>query len=53
MLDVISQGQIINMLREYQKKKGASFVFISHNRTLCERVCDRIYGVDHGRVTEE
>ena len=53
MLDVISQGQIINMLREYQNKKGASFVFISHNRTLCEMVCDRIYDVEHGHVTEE
>lgn len=53
MLDVISQGQIINMLREYQSEKEASFVFISHNRTLCEMVCDRIYHVDHGSVTEE
>ena len=53
MLDVISQGQIINMLREYQREKGASFVFISHNRTLCEMVCDRIYRVEHGCVAQE
>lgn len=53
MLDVISQGQIINMLREYRDHRGASYVFISHNRTLCEMVCDRIYHVEHGMVTAE
>ena len=53
MLDVISQGQIINMLKEYQREREASFVFITHNRTLCEMVCDRVYDVDHGHVKEE
>lgn len=53
MLDVITQAQIIQMLREYQERSGASYVFITHNRTLCEKVCDRIYQVELGRAKEE
>lgn len=53
MLDVITQAQMIQMLREYQKQTGASYVLITHNRTLCEKVCDRIYDVENGRVTLE
>ena len=53
MLDVITQAQMIQMLREYQKKAGTSYVFITHNRTLCEEVCNRIYDVQNGIVTLE
>ena len=53
MLDVITQAQMIQMLREYQKKAGTSYVFITHNRTLCEEVCNRIYDVENGIVTLE
>ena len=53
MLDVITQAQIIQILREYQERSGASYVFITHNRTLCEKVCDRIYQIELGRAKEE
>lgn len=53
MLDVITQAQMIQMLREYQKKENTSYVFITHNRTLCENFCDRIYDVENGIVTLE
>ena len=53
MLDVITQAQMIQMLREYQEKAGTSYVFITHNRTLCEEVCNRIYDVENGIVTLE
>ena len=51
MLDVITQVQVINILKEYQRETGAGFLLVSHNRALCDQVCDRIYAVDKGRFT--
>ena len=53
MLDVITQAQMIGMLRDYQKETGASYLFITHNRSLCDRVCDRVYDVEQGNITLE
>ena len=41
MLDVISQAQIMNLLRTYQRRSGASFLLITHQRALVEAFCDR------------
>lgn len=53
MLDVISQVQIIRILKNYQKEHNAAYIFISHNRILCDMVCDRIYKVENGIFIEE
>lgn len=53
MLDVITQAQMVAMLRDYQKETGASYLFITHNRSLCDRVCDKVYDVEHGNITLE
>ena len=53
MLDVITQAQIMKMLREYQEQHGTSYLLISHSRPLCEQFCSRIYRVEEGIVTEE
>ncbi len=53
MLDVITQVQILNILKEYQKKHATSYLLISHNRILCEKTCDRIYNVENGLFTPE
>ncbi|MFT3876126.1 MAG: dipeptide/oligopeptide/nickel ABC transporter ATP-binding protein [Propioniciclava sp.] len=53
MLDLITQAQIMDMLRGYQERHGTSYVLISHSRALCELMCDRIYRVDDGVFTEE
>lgn len=37
MLDVITQAQIMKMLREYQEQHGTSYLLISHSRPLCEQ----------------
>lgn len=53
MLDAITQAQIMEILRRIQREKGTSYILISHNRLLCESMCDRIYGVDSGAFREE
>lgn len=53
MLDVITQAQMIEMLRAYQQETGASYLFITHNRSLCDRVCNRVYQVEDGILTLE
>jgi len=51
MLDVITQVQILGILRRYQEESGAGFIFVSHDRILSERFCDRLYSVEKGRFT--
>ena len=53
MLDVITQAQMIQLLRAYQEHSGVSYVFITHNRTLCQQFCHRIYDMNAGTLTEE
>lgn len=53
MLDVITQAQMVAMLRDYQKETGASYLFITHNRSLCDRVSDKVYDVEQGNITLE
>ena len=50
MLDVITQVQVINILKEYQKESNAGFLMITHSKALCELVCGRIYHVRKGKV---
>ena len=51
MLDVITQVQILNILKRYQRESDAAFIFVSHNSTLCRSFCDRIYSVQKGVFT--
>lgn len=53
MLDVITQAQMIRMLRDIQEKYKTTYLFISHDRLLTEKFCDRIYQVEQGEVSEE
>ncbi len=49
MLDVIAQVQILNILEAYRKSHNASFLFISHNRILCEKLSTKMYSVEKGK----
>jgi peptide/nickel transport system ATP-binding protein len=53
MLDVISQAQIIRMLKELQERTGVSYLFISHDYELCRLFCDRILLLEDGRLAEK
>lgn len=49
MLDVISQAQIIKILRTIQEKRGTGYLFISHDEQLCRSFCDKIYYLENGK----
>ena len=52
MLDVISQAQTIRLLKDFQHKKKIGYLFISHDRILCEHFCDRILHLENARFRE-
>ena len=53
MLDVISQAQVIKMLNELQMQYGLGYLFISHDRLLCETFCDRILDLKKGSLESD
>lgn len=53
MLDVISQAQVIRLLSELQRTHGMGYLFISHDRELCRRFCNRILTLHEGRINEK
>ena len=48
MLDVISQAQILALLKEYQCETNAAFLLITHHKILAQTVCGRIYNIKDG-----
>ena len=50
MLDVISQAQMIALLRQVQEREGVSYLFISHDRCLCGQFCHRLLHLEDGRL---
>lgn len=51
-LDVSVQSQILNLLRELQRTRGLTFVFISHDLSVIRYVSDRVCVLFLGRVCE-
>ena len=51
-LDVSIQAQIINLFRHLQKEHGFSFLFISHDLSVVEFLCDRVGVMYQGRLVE-
>jgi peptide/nickel transport system ATP-binding protein len=50
MLDASVQAQILNLLQDLQEEKGISFLFISHDRDVVERMSDDIAVLEKGRI---
>lgn len=51
-LDVSIQAQIINLLVKLQKEKGFSYMFISHDLSVVEHLCDRVGVMYLGSMVE-
>ena len=51
-LDVSVQAQILNLFREFQKRFGLTYLFISHDLNVVEYLCDEIVVIYLGKMME-
>lgn len=51
-LDVSIQAQIMNLLRELQKERGLTYIFISHDLSVVQYMSDKIAVMYLGKVVE-
>ena len=51
-LDVLVQGQIIQLLKELQSQFDLTYLFISHNLKVVKRLCRRIAVMYQGKIVE-
>jgi microcin C transport system ATP-binding protein len=52
-LDMLIQSQIVDLLRDLQKRRNLTYLFISHDLRVVAALASRIIVMRHGKVMEE
>ena len=52
-LDVTTQAQILELIRDLQRRKGTAVLFITHDFGVVAEIADRVAVMQHGRIVEQ
>jgi microcin C transport system ATP-binding protein len=52
-LDMLIQAQIVDLLRDLQKRRNLTYLFISHDLRVVAALASRLMVMRHGKVVEE